>query len=139
MKLSARNICVVLLAAVLGMYLLVPKADAAGQCAGSTCLHCSGMIFSVNESASAVGLDDHMCDVAFGNSPCNLDENSHSNAPVVIVSAKNPDRQGTGALFGFADYNLSLFQNEGRNKTAPRFDFKSRTIPIYLQNLSFLC
>ena len=139
MKLSSRNICTVLLAAVLGIYLLMPKAEAAGQCTGSTCLHCSGILFSVNESATTVGVDDHLCDVAFGNSHCNLDKNSHSNAPAIIVPAKDPDRQGTGAFFGFADYNLSLFQNKGRNNTAPRFHLRSSTIPIYLQNLSLLC
>jgi hypothetical protein len=139
MKFSARNICVAFLAAVLGIYLLAPKADAAGQCAGSMCLHCNGILFSVNVSATKVGVDDHMCDIAFGNSPCNLDKNSNSNAAVVIVPAKSPDRHGTGALFGFAGNNSSLFQNERRNNTAPWFNFRSSTIPIYLQNLSFLC
>jgi hypothetical protein len=139
MNLSNRNICVVLLAAVLGIYLLAPKADAAGQCAGSMCLHCSGMLFSVNVSATKVGIDNHMCDIAFGNSPCNLDKNSNANATVVIVPAKNSDRQGIGASFGFAGYNPSLFQNEGKNDKAPQFLFRSGTIPLYLQNLSFLC
>jgi hypothetical protein len=139
MDFSARNIRVALLAAVLGIYLLSPKADAAGQCAGSKCLQCNGMLSSLNESATKAGFDGHMCDVAFGSSPCNLAKNSNSNALVVIVPAKNPDRQETGALFGLISYNLPLFQNVRVNDKADRFRFTSNTIPFYLQNLSFLC
>jgi hypothetical protein len=139
MNFSARNICVAFLAVVLGIYLLTPKADAVEHCVGSMCLHCNGMIFSVNESATRFGFDDHMCDVSFGNSPCNLNRNSNPNAPVVITSSTNPYRQITGALSGFAGYNPSLFQNAGGNNKVARFHIASGTIPIYLQNLTLLC
>jgi hypothetical protein len=139
MNFSARNIWVVLFAALLGIYLLTPKANAAGKCTGSMCLQCNRMLFSVNKSVSKAGFDDHMCDTAFGNSPCNLDKNSNSTAPVVIVPAKNQNRQKPGALLGFSGYNSSIFQNIRVNDEASRFRFASGTIPLYLQNHSFLC
>jgi hypothetical protein len=139
MNFSTRNIGVVLFAAMLGIYLLAPKAYAAGKCTGSMCLQCNGMLFSVNKSASKAGFDDHMCGTAFGNSPCNLDKNYSSKTPVVIVSAKNPDRQKPGALLGFSGYNSSLFQHIRANDKDSRFRFASNTIPLYLQNHSFLC
>ena len=139
MNFSARNIGVALFAAMLGIYLLAPKADAAGKCTGSMCLQCNGMLLSLNKSVSKVGFDDHMCDTAFGNSPCNLDKNSNSKAPVVIVPAKNQNRQKPGALLGFSGYNSSLFQNIRVNDKASRFRFASNTLPLYLQNHSFLC
>ena len=139
MKSSTRHLCIVLLAALLGVYLLGPKADAAEQCSGSMCLHCGGMLFSVNESAAKFGFDNHMCDVTFGKSTCNLDNNSNSNIAVVMVPATNPNRQDAGALFGFVGYNRTQFQDVRINIKADRFRFTSDTIPIYLQNLSFLC
>lgn len=139
MNLSIKNICVVLLAAVMGIYLLMPQADAAGQCTGSMCLHCNGMLYSVNESSTDVRVGDHMCDVAIGSSSCNLDQHSNPSIPVVILSAKNPDRHGNSASYAIAGYNLSLFQNLWINDKAPRFHFRSGAIPIYLQNLSLLC
>jgi hypothetical protein len=139
MNFSARNICVILLAVVLGVYLLMPKADADEHCVGSMCLHCNGMIFPVNESAARFGFDDHICDVSVGNPPCNIHKNSNPNAPVVIVSATNPNRQGTGVLFSVVSYKPSLFQNvRGIDKT-DRSRFTSDTIPLYLQNLALLC
>jgi hypothetical protein len=139
MNFSARNICVVLLAVVLGTYLLMPKADAADLCAGAMCQHCTGRIFSVNESATKSGLVDHLCDVSLGNFPCNLDKNSNLNAPAVITSSTNSYRQVSGILFGFAGYHLSSSHNVGGNDKAAQFNIAPCTIPIYLQNLSLLC
>jgi len=139
MNFSARNICVALLASVLGIYLLMPRAIAASHCTGSTCLHCNEKVFSVNESTTRVVFEDHLCDISFGNFPCNLDKNSNSHAPVVITSSVNSYRQVSGVLFGFAGYNPSVVQNVEGNDKGARFPITSRIIPLYLQNLSILC
>jgi hypothetical protein len=139
MNFSTRNICIALLAVVLGVYLLTPKADADEHCIDSMCLHCNGMIFSANESAAKSGLDDHICDGSFGNSPCSVDKNSNPDTPVVIVPATNPDPQKTSTLLSFVSYNPFLFQNVRVNDKADQFRFASETIPLYLQNVSFLC
>jgi hypothetical protein len=139
MKFSTRNIYVALLASVLGIYLLMPKTDAAGHCAGAICVHCIETMFSVNEAATTVGLNDRLCDVPLGNIPCNLDKHSSLNAPVVIPSSSNSYRQVSGILLGFAGYNPFLSHNAGENEKAARFHIASGTIPIYLQNLSLLC
>ena len=139
MNFSIKNICVALLAIMLGTYLLMPKADAAGRCAGSICLHCNGRIFSVNESATKAGLNDGLCDISFGNYPCDLKNNSNPNAAAAIVSVRTSDRQAAGALSAFAGYNPATFQIAGGNNKAVRFHIASGTVPIYLQNLSLLC
>ena len=139
MNLSTRNICVSLLASVLGIYLLMPRADAAGRCVGPMCLHCSERMFSVNAAASKVGLNDHLCDISFGSSPCDLKSTSNPNAAAVIILSTNKYRQLTGPISGFAgDYSL-FFHNPGGNDKAERFHIDRDTIPIYLQNLSLLC
>jgi len=139
MNFSYRNIFVVLFAIVLGINLITPKADAVEHCVGSMCLHCNGMIFSVNESATMFGFDGQMCDVSFGNNPCNLNKNSNPNSPAVIVSSTNKDRQETGVFFAFVSDETSLLHNVRGNDKARRFQIMSDTIPIYLQNFSFLC
>lgn len=139
MNLSARNICVILLASVLGIYLLMPKADAAGHCAGPMCLQCSERIFSVNEAAGNVGLDDHLCDISFGNSPCDLKRTSNPNAAAVITSSTTMYRKATGPSSGLAGYRPLLFQNPGGNDKTTRSPIAADTIPIYLQTLSLLC
>ncbi|MGA8181035.1 MAG: hypothetical protein WB792_13320, partial [Desulfobacterales bacterium] len=121
------------------IYLLVPRADAAAHCVGPMCLQCNDRIFSVNESSSMAGLDDHLCDISFGNSPCNLKSSSNPNAAAAITSSTNMHRQVTGPLSGFTGYYALLFQNLGENGKAARFHIASGTIPIYLQNLSLLC
>jgi hypothetical protein len=136
---STRNIGIALLAVVLGTYLLMPKADAAGHCAGSMCLQCNEKIFLINESATKVGLNDHLCDISFGNYPCDLKNNSNPKAAAVIVSVRNSDRQVAGASSGFTGYNPSSFLNAGGNDKAARFHIASGTVPIYLQNRSLLC
>jgi hypothetical protein len=139
MKFSIRHIYVVLLASLLGIYLLMPKADAAGQCAGVMCVHCTEMIFPVNEAATTDGLNDRLCDVSLGNFPCNPDKHSSLNASVVIPLSSNSYRRVSGILLGFAAYNSSLYRHVGENEKAARFHISSATIPIYLQNLSLLC
>lgn len=139
MSFSTRNICVVLLAVVLGIYLLTPKAGAVEHCVGSVCLHCNGMILSVNESATMFGFDDQRCDVSFGHTPCSLNKHSDPNASALIVSPTNPYRQEAFVFFALISCEPSLFQNIGGNDKAGRFQITSDNIPIYLQNLSFLC
>ncbi len=139
MNLSTRNICVTILASVLGIYLLMPRAYAAGHCVGPMCLQCSERIFSVNAAASEVGLDNHLCDISFGNSPCDLKSTSNPNAAAVITLSTNMYRQLIGHLSGFAGYYPLLFQNPGGNDKTARFHIAIDTIPIYLQNLSLLC
>jgi hypothetical protein len=139
MNFSARNICVALLASVLGIYLLMPRAIAASHCTGATCLHCNEKMFSVNASATKVVFDEHLCDISFGNSPCNLKSSSNPNAAAAITSSTNMYRQVTGPLSGFTGSYAFLFQNLGENDKAARFHIASGTIPIYLQNLSLLC
>jgi hypothetical protein len=139
MRFSPRKISVAILAAVLGAYLLMPKADAAGLCAGAMCLHCNERIFSVTESTSKVGLDDHLCEVSLGNVPCNLDIHSNLNAPVIITSSASSYRHVSGIFFVVAGYNPSLSHNAGGSGRAVRFPMASGSIPIYLQNLSLLC
>ncbi len=139
MNFSIRNIGIALLAVVLGTYLLMPKADASGNCAGSMCLHCNERVLSFNESATRVGLDDPLCNISFGNYPCDLKKNSNPNAAAAILPVRNSDRQVVGAFFGFAGYHPFSFQNAGGNDRAARFHIASSTVPIYLQNLSLLC
>jgi len=139
MNLSTRNICVTVLASLLGIYLLMPRAYAAGHCVGPMCLQCSERIFSVNAAASKVGLDDHLCDISFGSSPCDLKSTSNPNAAAVITLPSNMYPQMTGHLSGSAGYDHLLSQNPGRNDKTARFHIAADTIPIYLQNLSLLC
>jgi hypothetical protein len=139
MNLSTRNIFVTILASVFSIYLLMPRAYAAGRCVGPMCLQCSERIFSVNAAASDVGTDNHLCDISFGNSPCDLKSTSNPIASAVITLPTNMYPQVTGHLSGFAGYVPLLFQNPGGNDKTARFHIAIDTIPIYLQNLSLLC
>ena len=139
MNFSSKKIIVALFALMLGINLIMPKADAVGFCEGPSCLNCNGMIIAADKSTPIFAFADHMCHASFGNTPCNLKENLGPNALTFIVSSISIDQQKTGGAFTFAIFETSLLQNVSENGRRDQFQITTNTIPIYLQNLSLLC
>jgi hypothetical protein len=80
-----------------------------------------------------------MCDSSFGNSPCNLNRNPESNTKIFIVSSIKQDRHETGGSFTISNCEIYFLQSIRKNRAPDQFRPTTGTIPIYLQNLSFLC
>jgi hypothetical protein len=80
-----------------------------------------------------------MCDSSFGNSPCNLNRNPESNTKIFIVSSIKQDRHETGGSLTIFNCEISSLQSIRENRALDEFRPTTGTIPIYLQNLSFLC
>jgi len=134
------KIIVALFAVMLGINLIALKVDAVDYCVGSSCLHCKGMMLSVSESATVFGSDGTMCDSSFANSPCKLNNNPQLNTKVFIISSIKQDRHETGNdITIFNNSEIFFLQSIREDRTPDRFRLTTGTIPIYLQNLSFLC
>lgn len=135
----SRKIIVALFAVMLGINLNILRADAVDHCVGSSCLHCNGMKLSLSESVPVSGADSQMCDSSFTNNPCNLNRSPESNTKIFIVSSIKQDRYETGGSFTIFNCEIYLLQSIRENRAPDQFRPTTGTIPIYLQNLSFLC
>lgn len=135
----SRKIIVVLFGLMLSINMISPEAYAIDHCVGSSCLHCNGMMLSFSESAPVFGSDGQMCDSSFTNSPCNLNRNPESNTKLFVVSSIKQNRQEVGGSFTIYNCEISSLQSIRENTTPDQFRPAIGTIPIYLQNLSFLC
>lgn len=135
----SRKIIVVLFGLMLSINMISPEAYAIDHCVGSSCLHCNGMMLSLSESAPVFGSDGPMCDSSFENSPCNLNKNPESNTKLFIVSSIKQDQHETGGSFTIFNCEIYFLQSIRENTTPDQFRPAIGTIPIYLQNLSFLC
>ncbi len=139
MNLFFRKIVACLFAVMLGMNIVSLTAGAVDHCVGSSCLHCNGMMLSLSESVTVFGSDGPMCDSSFGNSPCNLNRNPESNTKIFIASSIKQDRHETGGSFTISNCEIYFLQSIRKNRAPDQFRPTTGTIPIYLQNLSFLC
>lgn len=134
-----RKIIVTLFAVMLGINLIAPKAGAVNHCIGSSCLHCKGTMLSLSESVPVFDSDGQMCDSSFANSPCNLKNHPELNTKIFIVSSLKHDRQETNGSFTIFNCNIYFLHSIRENRSPDQFRSTTATIPIYLQNLSFLC
>ena len=134
-----KKIIVALFAVMLSISLIAPGADAIDHCVGSSCLHCNPMMLSVSESELVIGSDGPMCDSSFANSPCKLNNNPESNTKIFIVSSIKQNRQETGNYLAIFNSKISFLQSIREDRVSNQFRLTTGTIPIYLQNLSFLC
>jgi len=139
MTFSFKKIIVVLFAVMLGINVISPEADAIEHCVGSACVHCNGMMLSLSESVPVLGSDGQMCDSAFTNSPCNLNKNPESNTNPFIISSIKQDRQEPGGSFTILNGEIAFLPSIRKKRTPNPFQPTTDTIPLYLQNLSFLC
>jgi hypothetical protein len=135
----SRKIIVALFAVMLSINLISPDADAVDHCVGSSCLHCNGMMLSHSESLPVFGSDGPMCHSSFANSPCNLNRNPESNTKIFIVSSIKQDRHETGGSFTISNREIYFLPSIRENRAPDQFRPTTGNIPIYLQNLSFLC
>jgi hypothetical protein len=134
-----RKIFVVLFAVMVGVSLIGPHADAFDHCIGSMCPNCNWVMSPISDSASAADVDGQMCDSSFTTSHCSLNNYPDSNTKIFAVTSIKQDRQKTGGPVAFAVLRASLAQTSIGNGKKGQFRLTFDTIPIYLQNLSFLC
>jgi len=139
MNLFSRKIVVCLFAVMLGMNIVSLTAGAVDHCVGSPCFHCNGMMIAHNEPAPVFGSAGHMCYSSFANSPCNLNRNPESKTKIFIVSSIKQDRHETDGSFTISNCEIYFLQSVRKNRAPDQFRPTTGTIPIYLQNLSFLC
>lgn len=121
-----------------GINLGVATAGTVDRCASqSNC--CSDMPIGIQEPIPASDSGGHGCCSPSSNIPCNLNKSDVPDAQVFMISSVREDLQKAIGFITFVISERSLMQAFTRNIITNQFWITTDPIPIYLQNLTFIC
>jgi len=129
--------CIIVI--ILTLNLGIVTGNTAQWCAGQSCC-CSGNMPAAEYHSTLSGKSaEHGCCSSSTNIPCNLNQYPTPHAKAFIVSSERENRQDTDALIiPFVD-RFSFSRNSKENGKKNQFWLIPYPIPLYIQNLTFIC
>ncbi len=134
-----RKIVVCLLIIMFGINFISATAGAVDRCVSQAFCCCNRMAVTNYGLTIADDSVENGCCSSSENIPCNIDKNYAPDAQDCIISTVRENLLNADGLFTFVIGEPFLLQFLKENVTTPRFLTTSDPIPIYLQNLTFIC
>ncbi len=134
-----RKIVVCLLIIMFGINFISATAGAVDRCVSQAFCCCNRMAVTNYGLTIADDSVENGCCSSSENIPCNIDKNYAPDAQDCIISTVRENLLNADGLITFVIGEPFLLQFLKENVTTPRFLTTSDPIPIYLQNLTFIC
>ncbi|TES89375.1 MAG: hypothetical protein E3J94_06505 [Desulfobacteraceae bacterium] len=134
-----RKIVACLLIIMFGINFIYATAGAVDRCVSQACCCCDSMAVANYGLTIADDSVENGCCSSSENIPCNIDKDYAPDAQDCIISTVRENLLNADGLITFVIGEPFLLQFLKENVTTPRFLTTSDPIPIYLQNLTFIC
>lgn len=134
-----RKILACLLIIMFGINFISATAGAVDRCVSQACCCYNSAQIAHHEPTLADDSVENGCCSSSENIPCNIDKDYAPDAQDCIISTVRENLLNADGLITFVIGEPFLLQFLKENVTKPRFLTTSDPIPIYLQNLTFIC
>ena len=134
-----RKIVVCLLIIMFGINFISETAGAVDRCVSQSFCCCNSAQIANQEPTLADDSVEIGCCSPSENIPCSMNKNHLPDAQIFIMLSEREDLKKTNEIIRFVIDEPFLSQFLKESVTTPQLLTASDPIPIYLQNLTFIC